>query len=337
MQSSGALEPLHPQSDSVVARGSGRNAIRILVTGGAGFIGKHLVELLIANGREVLVLDDLSVGRDAHIPAGCGFRQVDLAVWSVAEAASLLCDFRPQAVVHLAAMHFIPDCMADPERTFAVNVGATHTLVEALAHHPVEHLVFASTLDVYGTADVVHVEDEPAAPANVYGLSKLLGEQLVAYATRCEHCRSGIALRLANAYGPDETNPHLVPDTIARLRDRATAQLRMGYLGATRDFVFVKDVAAAIAASVRRDLPGYTCLNVGTGKPTPVREIVALLQAEAGDHRMILEDPATFRKFDRRSLTPDVRRIREVLGWRASWSLPDGIEATVRAAFQEPG
>jgi nucleoside-diphosphate-sugar epimerase len=141
------------------------------VTGGAGFIGKPSVELLIANGREVLVLDDLSVGREAHIPAGCAFRQLDLAVWSVAEAASLLCDFRPQAVVHLAAMHFIPDCMDNPERTFAVNVRATHTLVEALAHHPVEHLVFASTLDVYGTADVVHVEDEPAAPANVYGLS----------------------------------------------------------------------------------------------------------------------------------------------------------------------
>ena len=101
--------------------------------------------------------------------------------------------------------------MADPEGTFAVNVKATHVLVEALGRHPVERLVFASTLDVYGTGDVVHREDESPAPVNVYGLSKLLGEQLVEHATRCGGCRTGWRApgqRLRSR----RDDPHLVPD-----------------------------------------------------------------------------------------------------------------------------
>jgi UDP-glucose 4-epimerase len=311
------------------------DSIPVLVTGGAGFIGMHVVRKLLENGHPVLIVDDLSVGSAQRIPAECEFQHIDLTTCTEKTLAALLSDSGARAIIHLAAIHFIPRCMADPERTFAVNVAATHRLVEATRRSQVERFVLASTLDVYGTSDVVHVEEEPAAPTNVYGLSKLLSEEVVAYGCRSRYVRSATALRLANVYGPGETNPHVIPDTLDRLRDRGQRQLKMGSLAGSRDFVFVQDVAEAFVRSLLLNVPGFACLNIGTGQATSVRRVVELLQLYMGDQRPIVEDPNAFRRFDRKSLTPDVTRASELLGWQPSHGLPEGLRATVEAALDD--
>ena len=299
--------------------------MRIIVTGGAGFIGKHLSDWLIARGHDILVIDDFSTGRREHIPQGVEFERFDLTEATADRLAGAFADFQADSAVHLAAMHFIPDCMARPERTLQVNTQVTHTLVEALTRYPVERLVIASTMDVYSTADRVHCEADALAPANVYGLSKLLSEEIVGCGYRREAFRSGIVLRLANVYGPNETNPHLVPDVVKRIAARTGSQLMMGYLGASRDFVFVKDVAAAFGMAVTAGPAGFHRLNVGTGCPVPVRDVVRTLQQLLNDDRPMVEDAAVFRKFDRASLTPRVDAIKEVLGWRATYRLAEGL------------
>lgn len=306
--------------------------MRVLVTGGAGFIGKHLTQWLIQRGHAVLVIDDLSRGRLEHVPAGVDFHRMNLAEATASSISALLRDFGASAIAHLAGVHFIPDCMARPEHTYAVNAQATHTIVEALEHHPLEQLVFASTMDVYHTHGATHDELDSPAPANVYGLSKLIGEASIAYAERVGRCRAAVVLRLANVYGPYETNPHLIPDAVRRILDHDGApELVMGYLGATRDFVHVEDVADALGRAVTAAPAGFHRLNLGTGEPVPVRKVVQVLQRLLGDSRPLRENPAAFRRFDRVSLTPRVDRIRDILGWRARCSLEEGLAATLRA------
>ena len=312
--------------------------MRIVVTGGAGFIGKHLLEWLTTDSHDVMVIDNFSRGKPEHVPPRVNMQSIDLSRISTDELSCRLDAFGAQTVIHLAAVHFIPECMRDPERTFAINTKTTHTLIEAVRLSAVSRIVLASTLDVYAAKDCVHYEGDHLEPSNIYGMTKALSEQLVEYAVRTRACDSGIALRLANVYGPNETNPHIIPDALERILTRDTPALIMGYLGAARDFVYVKDIARAFGIAATTPSAGFYALNAGTGVSVPVRTVIGILQRLLGDKRSVHEDAAAFRKFDRASLTPNVEAIEQVLGWRAQTQIADGLAAiaadiaSVRAA-----
>lgn len=303
--------------------------MRIAVTGAAGFVGKHLLDWLLADGHDVLAIDDLSRGREAHVPPNVDLLRIDLSEIPAVRLARHFETFGAAAVIHLAAIHFIPECMKNPERTFAINTKATHTVMEAVGGSAVSRVVFASTLDVYSARDHVHTEADRLEPANIYGLTKALSEQILECGVRVGACQSAIALRLANIYGPDETNPHVIPDAIERIVKREDPELVMGYLGSARDFIFVKDVARAFGLAATRGPDGFRALNTGTGAGLPVRTIIKMLQDILGDSRPLVENAAAFRKFDRASLTPNVEAIRRVLDWQAQTRIADGLQATV--------
>src|SRR5271166_2883986 len=177
--------------------------MRIVVTGGAGFIGKHLLDWFITEGHDVLVIDDFSRGQPGHVPLGVRMQIADLSVMTAADLARHFEAFGAEAVAHLAAVHFIPECMSDPERTFAINTKSTYTVIEAVRLSAVSRVVIASTLDVYKAEDRVHDEGDPPEPSNIYGLTKFLSERILEYAVHIGVCESGVALRLANVYGPN--------------------------------------------------------------------------------------------------------------------------------------
>jgi UDP-glucose 4-epimerase len=303
--------------------------MKALVTGGAGFIGSHVVDRLVAAGHEVKVIDDLSVGKREHIARGVELWQLDLGTVPAAELARRVEAYAPEIAFHLAAIHFIPYCIAHPEQTFATNVRATHTLVQALEKCAVRKLVSASTMDVYPVADKVHSETDEPDPRNIYGLTKLLSEQIVRCAAYCHDSMAAVSLRLANVYGPRETNPHVIPDFFKLLAKQDLPEIKMGYLGASRDFVHVFDVADAFVAAAAADTGKYAFFNVGTGVATPLRTMLDLIRRAVGDGRAIKEDPQKFRKFDRPSLTPDVRKIKAAIGWKAKLVPQQGVETLV--------
>lgn len=304
--------------------------MKTLVTGGAGFIGSHVVDRLLAAGHEVKVVDNLSFGRREHIPHGVELWQLDLGTVSAAELKQRVEAYRPDAVFHLAAIHFIPYCMAHPEEAFATNVRATHTLVQALETLPVKKLVSASTMDVYSVADKVHAETDEPDPRNIYGLTKLLSEGIVRCATFCHDTMSAVSLRLANVYGPRETNPHVIPDFLKLLDKKELPEIKMGYLGASRDFVHVFDVADAFVKSGMTETGKYEFMNVGTGTPVPLRTMLDLIRRAAGDDRAVKEDPQKFRKFDRPSLTPAVGKIQSKIGWKAKITPEQGVATLLK-------
>jgi UDP-glucose 4-epimerase len=311
--------------------------MRILITGAAGFIGSHITRRLARGGHEILAVDNLSFGRESSLPEGAVLKRLNLGTCGSTEFIEVVEEFQPAGAIHFAAIHFIPYCMSHPDETFATNVRGTELVLRALERTPARKVVFASTLDVYAAVDRVHREADQPAPVNPYGLSKLLGENLLAYATRTNDRLSGVALRFANAFGPGETNPHLIPDALKRMRDRSQPEIRMGYLGATRDFIHVADIADAAVAALFQDTGRFEVFNVASAVPTPVRDVVETIRHLVGDPRSVVEDKKQFRKFDRPSLSADTSKIRAALGWAPKWSIEEGLRDLVqRSVTAEP-
>src|ERR1700727_3014342 len=187
---------------------------RVLITGGAGFIGSHWVGLMVDSGASVLVVDDFRLGRREHLERVMSTGQAMLLEADIRSAEDLrpVADFEPDTVFHLAALHFIPYCNAHPQEALDVNVLGLDTVIRAVRGAPLETFVVPSTGAVYAFSDAPWPETAPARPDEIYGISKWMGEQVMA---RFHEDRPGVrtvVARLFNTYGPRETNPHVLPD-----------------------------------------------------------------------------------------------------------------------------
>jgi len=290
-----------------------------LVTGGCGFIGFALCRRLAAAGHRVVAFDDLSRGRAENLPEGARLIQGDIRdPGRLAEAVSAV---RPDAVIHLAAIHYLPDCAARPRETQEVNVDGTRHLLQACRDR-VRHVVFASTAAVYASVDVPCSEDRtPVVPIEVYGESKLEGERLVE-----AFCReTGVAattVRISNAIGRRETNPHVVPHIFESLR--GSDQVPLGSVEARRDYIDTRDIADAILA-VHEAAAGYHVFNVGTGVAHSVDEIVGLLGRLLGRRIEIVRDASRLRPVERMLLVADISKIRRATGWAPRVTLEESL------------
>jgi UDP-glucose 4-epimerase len=302
----------------------------MVVTGGAGFVGHHLVPRLLEEGdRPVVVIDDLTRGSIERLGAVLGDPRVGFLRGDATDAAFLHATFaelRPSVVFHLAAIHFIPYCVAHPAETLRVNVIGTQHVLDALAAVPDARLVFASTADVYAPADRPHAEDDPVGTTNVYGASKRCCEELFALARRVRPGGRILAARLFNVFGPGETNPHVLPDMLACVRHGGP--LRLGNLEPRRDYVHARDVADALARLAAYDGPEVV-FNVGTGIGTSVRELVDALAEVLGRPLRVDLDPARVRRVERMQLVADVTRARRELGWAPRVGVRDGLRDLV--------
>ena len=305
--------------------------MNVVVTGAAGFIGGHVTDRLLAQGHAVLALDNLSFGRREYVAQGAEFWLVDLGEVTDAAFKERIVSFGPDCVVHLASIHFIPYCISHPERTFLSNVRSTDLIARTVAQcRSVRKILAASTMDVYPPSDVPHKETDAPSPRNVYGLSKLLTEHIIRFAVETTDQLAGVCLRLSNVYGPRETNPHLIPDALQRITSHGDPEIRMGYLGGTRDFIHVFDVVDALFSCLFQDTGRFQLFNVGTRRPTAVRQVVEILRDELGDSRPIVEDRSELRTFDRMSLTPDISRATTQTDWRPTTTIEEGLRSLAR-------
>ncbi|HSQ55562.1 MAG TPA: NAD-dependent epimerase/dehydratase family protein [Gemmata sp.] len=305
------------------------------VTGAAGFLGSHVVDHLLARGTPVLAVDDVSTGRESFIACHAGNPAFTHARQDIRDAAGLCALFenhRPAAVIHLAAIHFIPACNADPPRTVSLNVHGTQCVLSAARAAGIERFWFASTGDVYAPSDSPHHETRsPTAPFNIYGLSKLIGEQLVALEARGRPEARFVIGRLFNLYGPRETNPHILPEVLGQLRQNPDATLRLGNLSPTRDLVPVADAARAIVATLDAAPAGVTTVNIATGVAVSMQHVLDLLGEIRGKPLKIEIDPAKLRPTERVHLRADVTKLREMIGWAPHSDLRRGLAELLAA------
>jgi UDP-glucose 4-epimerase len=302
--------------------------MRVLVTGGCGFIGASLCRQLSEAGEEVAALDDLSLGSETALEGGARLMAADIRDPGL---GNLIAELRPELVFHLAALHFIPACEEDPSRAIAINVEGTQRVLDAApAAAGVEAVVIASSAAVYAPSSDPHREGSELGPTDVYGHTKLWAEQLA----ELFHRRTGIptaTARLFNVYGPGETNPHLIP-TILR-QATSGGELRLGNLSTRRSYLFVDDAAEALASLGAHALGcSHVVANIGGARDYDAREVVESVAGVLGRELTIRTDESRLRSSDRPRLAADCSWAQENLGWRPETSL----EAGLRAAAERP-
>lgn len=304
---------------------------RYVVTGGCGFIGSHLCAHLMELGADVTVIDDLSRGKRENLAGGpaesAAVEEFDIR--HVDRLERCLKDAKATHVIHLAAIHFIPECEADPTHAISVNVQGTQAVLEACQRaRSVASVVVASSGAVYKPSFEAHGEYDSVAPTDVYGHTKLWAEQLASLFNRRTGIPVGVA-RLFNTFGPGETNPHFIPTVIRQLENGN--ELALGRLNTRRDYVYVGDVACALQSLSQVAAAGglLTC-NVGREEAIEGKTVVEILGRLTGRDIELRTDLARLRADDRPVLLSDCRVARRELGWQAETGLEEGLEAALR-------
>jgi UDP-glucose 4-epimerase len=293
--------------------------VRVVVTGGAGFIGSHVAEALVGRGDEVVVLDNLSSGRREKVPEGARLAEGDIR-----DPDGLFDDVRPEVCFHLAAQADVGTSVERPDYDADVNVLGTLRVLEAARRHEAQ-VVFSSTGGaIYGECDGPAPETAPRRPISPYGISKLAGEEYLAGWNRL-FGTSHVALRFANVYGARQ-EPTLEGGVIAifldRMRDGTPTQI-FGDGRQTRDFVYVGDVVDAVLAAVGH---GGGVFNVGTGVETTIADLHALCRRVTGVDSEPELKPARAGDVLRSVVDPSLAE-RE-LGWRPQHDLEAGLRKT---------
>ena len=294
--------------------------MRAVVTGGAGFIGSHTVDALLARGDEVHVVDNLATGRRENLDAAAVLHEQDIRE----PLDDLFAELRPEVVVHLAAQADVGTSVEQPRLDLEVNVLGTLNVLEAARAHGAQ-LVFSSTGGaIYGECERPAREDDAREPVSPYGTSKLAAEEYLATWNRLHGTRH-VALRFANVYGPRQL-AKLEGGVVAIFSDRLRAGETVTIYGdgkQTRDYVYVGDVVAAVLAAI--GVAGGT-FNVGTGTETSVVELFDAMSRVAGVDARAEHAPA--RPGEARRSVLDASHAERELGWRPRFSLEEGLRAT---------
>jgi UDP-glucose 4-epimerase len=307
---------------------------KILVTGGAGFIGSHVADRFLAEGWDVTIVDDLSSGKRENLPDGATFHEV--AVNSPA-FADIVRKGNFDVVAHLAAQMDVRKSVADPVLDATINILGSLNLMEALrASGASTRVVFTSTGGVlYGDFNTPpNYETYPKDPESPYAISKLSTEYYLAYYGRV-HNRDSTALRFGNVYGPRQ-DPHGEAGVVAIFCGRLLSNRPLTVFGdglQTRDYVYVGDVARAMWLAATKPLPekgklDARAFNIGTGQGTSVLDIAKLLQRAAGSTVPI--EFAPHRPGEQQESFVNADKARDVLGWTAEVPLAEGLAITYK-------
>ena len=293
--------------------------MRAVVTGGAGFIGSHVAEALLARGDEVHVLDNLATGNREKVPDAATLHEGDIR----SDAEALFDEVRPEVCFHLAAQADVGTSVERPDYDAEVNVLGTVRILEAAREHGAQ-LVFSSTGGaLYGECEGPAAEDAPRLPISPYGISKLAGEEYLAGWNRL-FGTSHVSLRFGNVFGARQ-EPSLEGGVIAIFLDRMAAGEGTTIFGdgrQTRDFVYVGDVVDAVLAAVGH----IGVFNIGTGVETSVNELHALCREATGVERE--PEYADARPGDLLRSVLDPSRAQVELGWRPRHTIAEGLAET---------
>ncbi len=302
---------------------------KILVTGGAGFIGSAIIDLLSKQGNEIYVIDNLSFGNRNFIDIPDS-RFFNIDICNEQEVNTIISKIDPHKIIHLAAIHFIPYCNQHPFESANINIqGTIHVLKAAAKLKSLEFFLFASTAAVYPIFERPLKETHTLDPLDIYGLSKLTGEHL------CNEFYlqtkiPTVICRFFNAFGPNETNPHLIPE-IQQQINHGLRTIKLGNLTPKRDFIHTYDMANAISLLMHKFEKGIDTFNLGSGTEYSVTEIVEAFERQIGEKITIVVDASRVRKVERMHLVADISKLISFTGWNPEITIDEGIRTLIKS------
>lgn len=299
--------------------------MKVLVTGGAGFIGSHLVDRLVQEGHEVIIVDNLATGKRRNINRAARFYKLDIQSWRLERVFR---NERPNVVMHLAAQMDVRKSVEDPMFDAQVNILGTLNVLQQAVRHGVRKVVFSSSGGaIYGEQEIYPApESHVTNPLSPYGLSKLCGEHYLSYYQRISGLQV-VSLRYANVYGPrqdPEGEAGVVAIFIQKLLNNEQAVIN-GNGRQTRDFVFVEDVVEANLAMMGQETEGT--YNVGTGVETSINDLFRILIQHTGSTCKEVHGPA--KKGEQTRSVIDSAKLRHELSWEPKTGLSEGLKKTV--------
>ncbi|WP_455378091.1 NAD-dependent epimerase/dehydratase family protein [Petrachloros mirabilis] len=306
--------------------------MKLLVTGGAGFIGSHIVDRLVQEGHEVVVVDNLATGKRRNINRSARFYKVDIRSWRLER---IFRNERPNVVMHLAAQMDVRKSVEDPMFDAEVNILGTLNVCRQAVKHGVRKVVFSSSGGaIYGEQTAFPAsESHVTNPLSPYGLSKLCGEQYLSYYQRVSGLQV-VSLRYANVYGPrqdPEGEAGVVAIFIRKMLNNEQAVIN-GNGRQTRDFVFVDDVVEANLAVMGQETQGV--YNVGTGEETSINDLFRVLIQHTGSTAKEMHGPA--KKGEQARSAIDNAKLRNDVSWEPKTDLNEGLRRTVEYFREKP-
>lgn len=303
----------------------------ILITGGAGFIGRELVKQLLEENNRVLILDDFSYGKQENIFEFQSNSNFFCEIVDITNSESLKYIFAKykdiQTLIHLAAVHFIPFCEKNPTKTFYINFASLPFLVDIANSNGVKNFLFASSGAIYPPINSLINESQLPDPVDNYGFSKYFGEEYINKIHKKFPQIHFINMRFFNVYGPYETNPHLIPDIMEQLKIN-DSEIRLGNIETKRDYIFVSDMASAISSLVKlksNSVIKPITVNIGTGFDYSAKDLVSIISDILGKKIHIDIDRSRLRKADKLFQSADVSLIESLTGWKPKYDIKSGL------------
>lgn len=292
-----------------------------IVTGGLGFIGNELVRQLLKAGEQVVIIDN----RNRVAPDIEDLKDVPVYELDICDFKGVLKCFqevKPKTVYHMAAIHFIPECNQDPERTLRINVEGTQSILRAAVEANVEKFVFASSGAVYADLNEPLTENSTVAPVDIYGWSKLFGEQLCTWFASNTSIKI-VAARLFNNFGPRETNFHILPEIIEQLRKSDTLQL--GNIKPQRDYIHTEDTSQSLIRLSKSCYAPFQVVNVCSGYSCSVEELIDIIKHTTQRPIVYQKDEARFRKVDKLVQIGDNSLLKQLTNWAPEHNVESGM------------
>ena len=304
----------------------------ILVTGGCGFIGSEIVKQLSQIGANITVIDNLSSGKEKYIQ---GLSNVKLIIADLLDNDAVKSAVKDKEyVINNAALPFIPDSYFIPKKFFDVNVNATISMALAvIKEKKVKRFVHISSSEIYGTAKYIPMdENHHTIPQSTYAVSKLAGERVV-FTMHKEHNLPAVIIRPFNSFGPNITQPYIIPEIIRQMEKSDV--IKLGNLNAKRDLTYVTDTARGIILSLVKEGVIGEVINIGSQRSYSIKDLVSLISEIMGKKVSIEVDPSRFRPYDVDTLICNYERATKLLGWKPEITVKEGLEKTIEWAKKE--
>ena len=300
---------------------------RVLVTGGAGFIGSEVVSQLLTNGYFVTILDNFSSGKKQYLPKSN--KKLKVIKGDIRDKKSVKKAVTDQEVViHLAALPFIPDSFYYPGDFFDVNTnGSINMLWNSIKSRSVETFVQISTSEVYGSAQTVSMnENHPTTPHSTYAVSKLAGDR-AAFTLHKENGFPVVIIRPFNSYGPRFTEPYIIPEIMSQILNNSK-EIILGNVNTARDFTYVQDTASAIIKSIIEKKANGEIINVGSGTEISILNLAKKILKIAKMKTKIKYDKSRERPYDVNRLNCNNEKAKKILKWSPKISMDKGLSQT---------